>query len=190
MFEKGYRVRASFGFANGIAESAPVRLAGIDVGDIEKIEISYDEEAGRTRVLLHARITRDVRIEKDAIARINTLGLLGEKYLEIMPGTGEAGFLEDGGCLIGEDPIAVETLTKDMKELADSAGVIVERIREGRGTVGKLLVDEKIYNDLESFIADIKANPWKLLHKTKEKKPGSSGSGKRDGDNRGYLIKR
>jgi len=190
VFEKGYRIRVSFGFANGIAESAPVRLAGVDVGDIEKIEIFYDEEAARTKISLHVRITRDVRIEKDAIARINTLGLLGEKYLEIVPGTGKAGFLEDGGSLIGEDPISVEALTNEMKELADSASVIVERLKEGKGTVGKLLVEEKIYNDLESFVADIKANPWKLLHKTRERKPDSSGSDKGGDDNRGYLFKK
>ena len=171
-FEKGYRIKATFGFANGIAESAPVRLAGVHIGDIDKIDIFYDEEAQKTKVVLNAKITKKVKIEKDAMARINTLGLLGEKYLEITPGTRTVGFLEEGGVLIGEDPVYVEALTKDMKYLVDSASVIMQRLRDGEGTVGKLLVEEKIYHDLEAFVADIRAHPWKLLHKTKEKKPG------------------
>jgi hypothetical protein len=44
------------------------------------------------------------------------------------------------------------------------------RVKDGQGTVGKFLYDDKMYNDLESFAADIKKNPWKLLFKTKEKK--------------------
>jgi len=171
MLERGYRMKVTFGFANGIAESAPVRLAGVDVGDVEDITIFYDEEAEKTKVMLGVRITRDVRIEKDAIARINTLGLLGEKYLEIAPGTKEAGFLEEGNVLVGEDPICMEAVTKEMKGLVNSATVIMDRLKEGEGTVGKLLVEEKIYNDLEAFVADIKAHPWKLLHKSREKKP-------------------
>ena len=172
LFEKSYSIKATFGFANGIAESAPVRLAGVHIGDIDKIDIFYDEEAQETKVVLNAKVTKKVKIEKDALARINTLGLLGEKYLEITPGTRTVGFLEDGGVLVGEDPVYVEALTKDMKYLVDSAGVIMQRLRDGEGTVGKLLVEEKIYHDLEAFVADIRAHPWKLLHKTKEKKPG------------------
>jgi len=171
LFEKGYRIKATFGFANGIAESAPVRLAGVHIGDIDKIDIFYDEEEQKTKVVLNAKITKKVKIEKDAQARINTLGLLGEKYLEITPGTRTVGFLDDGGVLIGEDPVYVEALTKDMKYLVDSASVIMQRLRDGEGTVGKLLVEEKVYQDLEAFVADIRAHPWKLLHKTREKKP-------------------
>jgi len=170
IFEKGYTIRVSFGFANGIAESAPVRLAGVDVGEIDDIEIYYDETAGKTKVVLYAHISEDVKIEKDAIARINTLGLLGEKYLEVSPGSRRAGFLDGGSLLVGDDPICLEALTKDMRGLVDSATVIMDRLKDGEGTVGKLLVEEKIYNDLESFVADIKAHPWKLLHKGREKR--------------------
>lgn len=169
LFEKRYKVKAIFGFANGIAESAPVRLAGVDVGEVEEIEVFYDPEAKKTKVMIHARVVQNAKIEEDAQAHINTLGLLGEKYLEITPGTAGSDFLKDGDTIIGEDPISVEALTKDMRKLVDSANVIVDRLKEGKGTVGKLLVEEKIYNDLEAFVEDIKAHPWKLLHKERKR---------------------
>lgn len=170
IFERGYTVKTVFGFVNGIAESAPVRLAGVDIGEVEKIEVFYDEEEGKTKVALYAWIRQNTKIEKDAMAHINTLGLLGEKYLEITPGTAGAGFLKDGDGIKGDDPVSVEALTNDMRKLVDSTTVIVDRLKDGKGTVGKLLVEEKVYNDLESFVSDIKAHPWKLLHKTREKR--------------------
>lgn len=179
LIESGYRIKTVFGFVNGIAESAPVRLAGVDVGQVEKINVFYDTEENKTKVMLVAWISRGVKIEKNATPSINTLGILGEKYLEISPGTEDAGFLSDGDMISGEDPISMEALTKKMNELVGSASVVVERLKKGEGTVGKLLVEEKIYNDLEGFVADIKAHPWKLLHKEKEKSaPAEQDKGK------------
>lgn len=170
IFQPGYRIKVFFNFAGGIADAAPVRLAGVDVGEVDEITIFYDREMMRTRVEVLTWIKKDVAIEKDSAVRVNTLGMLGEKYLEIIPGTREAGFVEEGGILIGEDPIMLDELAGDIKTLADSAGNVMGSIERGEGTVGKLLTDETIYNNLEEFTSDIKRNPWKLFRKTKEKK--------------------
>ncbi len=133
-------------------------------------------------------------VEKDSRAVINTLGLLGEKYLEIFPGT-VADFLEDGETLRGEDPIPVESMTAELKKLIDAAGEILGRVNrgegtlgkfvtddrlymnlndvarkvnEGEGTVGRFLTDETIYMNIEEFTQDIKEHPWKLMHKPRD----------------------
>ncbi len=59
-------------------------------------------------------------------------------------------------------------IVKELKEVAQSLEVILNRMKKGEGTVGKLLTDETIYNDLKALVADIKANPWKLLKKEKK----------------------
>lgn len=162
----GYRIKITFNFANGIAMNAPVRVAGIEVGEIDNIRIYYDTTEQRTKVKLSAWIKKDVVIEEDARAVINTLGLLGEKYLEIFPGKNNR-FLENGSVLVGVDPVSTENMTMEIKNILDSLGVIVERLRNGEGTVGRLLTDEGIYDNLEAFTEDIKENPWKLMHKPK-----------------------
>jgi phospholipid/cholesterol/gamma-HCH transport system substrate-binding protein len=171
-----YRVRVLFGFANGIAVGAPVRLAGVEAGEIEDIKVFYDEAAKRTKVALVAKLKQEARVEKNAVCKINTLGLLGEKYLEITPGTAETGFLTNQSEIMGYDPIPMEEITETMKDLSataksvtESADVILKRLERGEGTVGKLLKEEEIYNDLRDFVKDIKAHPWKLLVKGKEK---------------------
>jgi len=162
----GYRISTLFNFVNGITESAPVRLAGVDVGYIEHLELYYDQNEQRTKVRLDLYINNeDIKIEQSSVASINTLGLLGEKYLEITPAVNDTTFLAEGDALTGKDPVQMQDLTDTMKELADSASVVVTRLKEGRGTIGKLLVDESIYDNLDDLVADIKAHPWKLLHK-------------------------
>ena len=192
-FQKGYGINVVFDFVNGITEDAPVRLAGVDVGEVKAITIYYDDEAKRTRVKLGIRVKGDVNIETDAVARINTLGLLGERYLEITPGV-EGRFLKAGDVLVGKNPLKVGQQMEALNKIAlyiekvlsrldrgegtfgklltddtlyEDWKVIFGRLKDGEGTIGKLLADETIYNDLEDFVKDIKAHPWKLLSKPK-----------------------
>ncbi|MEE9500171.1 MAG: MlaD family protein, partial [Candidatus Omnitrophota bacterium] len=77
---RGYHVNVIFNFASGITEGAPVRLAGVNVGQIDKIDIFFDEKEKKTKVKLLAWVNDEkIRIEADSVALINTLGFLGEK---------------------------------------------------------------------------------------------------------------
>ncbi|MGB2630409.1 MAG: MlaD family protein [Candidatus Omnitrophota bacterium] len=194
-FEKGYNLKVVFDYVNGITKDAPVRFAGVDVGEVKNIDLFYDDEAKITRVALNLRIRKDVQIEKDAIARINTLGLLGERYLEIDPGT-ENRFFKPEEIMVGRNPMKVGQQMEELHKIANYIEKVLGRldrgegtfgklltddalyedwkaifgkIRNGEGTIGKLLTDDGLYNQLEDFIADIKAHPWKLFQKPKKK---------------------
>ncbi len=207
-----YIVRIVFNFANGIEIGAPVRLAGVNVGEVNDISVYYDNKLQMTKVMISARIKNEAKVEKNAVCRINTLGLLGEKYLEVTPGTADAGFLANSEVIAGKDPVQMEEVTKNMKDLSDTVksatevarsilekvnrgeGTIgklmtddkvyndlkdvLDRIDRGQGTVGKLLTEEKIYNDLEAFVDDIKRHPWKLLIKERERPEGKRAEGR------------
>jgi phospholipid/cholesterol/gamma-HCH transport system substrate-binding protein len=193
VFEKGYDFNVIFDYVNGITANAPVRLAGVHVGDVKDIAVYYDDEAAKTRVKINVWVKGDMRIERDAVARINTLGLLGEQYLEITPGTVNR-FLKSGDTIIGKSPVNVglqmeriSGLVEDITEGKGTLGklltddtlyndleVIFGRLSRGEGTIGKLLVEEKVYDNIEDFTSDIKAHPWKLLHKGKDSKKQSS----------------
>lgn len=82
----GYKIRVLFNFASGIGASAPVRLAGVGVGQIQGIRL-INEGGNKTKAELTVWIQDNAKIEEDSLVTINTLGLLGEKYLEILPGT-------------------------------------------------------------------------------------------------------
>ena len=195
-FQKGYEFNVVFDFVNGLTENAPVRLAGVRVGEVDSITIYYDKEVQRTRVKLGIKVNSSSRIEKDSVIRINTLGLLGEQYLEMDPGTGTE-FIATGETVMGTNPVNMGEQMQNMsdfmahassiaKKFATGEGTIgklimddtlyndltsiFERIDRGEGTIGKFFVDDTVYNNLADFTADIKAHPWKLLKKGKETK--------------------
>jgi len=166
---RGYEINVVFDYVNGITESAPVRLAGVNVGEVREIKLYYDEKAGKTRVALRTRIRDGVRIEEDAVVRINTLGLLGERYMEISPGVSRI-FMSEGDILDGHDPMDMGMQMEKMNEFLVSATAIVQHVEKGKGSLGKFAMDDGFYNEMEAFASDIRANPWKLLNKPRKKR--------------------
>jgi len=177
-FKPGYNIYAILGFANGVKKSAPVRLAGIEVGEVKEASVFKDKN-NKTMVKLKLWLTSDAKVEKDSQMIINTLGLIGEKYVEIVPGTPGTTFLANGDTIIGYDSVSVEQITKKGYDIAlkleatiDSLDSILDQVKSGNGTVGRLLFDDTLYNDVEAMIKDIKAHPWKLMggpRRTKQK---------------------
>ncbi len=82
------------GFAGGMERGAPVRYAGIRVGRIEDILI---DPADATRAKIVISVDPAVPVRRDATAKVSTLGLLGEYYVEIHPKSADAELLASGG---------------------------------------------------------------------------------------------
>ncbi|MFC1805031.1 hypothetical protein ACFLZ3_04330, partial [Candidatus Omnitrophota bacterium] len=101
---------------------------------------------------------------------VNTLGLLGEKYIEIMPGDNFDDCLSAGQSLVGVDPLPMHEMVRFAKGIGENLNASLLKIREGEGTVGRLLNDESIYNELEGLVTDLRKNPWKLLYKSRERR--------------------
>ena len=196
IFEKGRHIQVVFGFASGLREAAPVRLAGVEVGLVKKMQVFVDDNDGRkTKVRVNVWLKDDIGIPADSKITINQLGILGEKYLEIIPGT-SMDVIKDDSTVVGRDPVPIERITehvdtlmgkleitmdsiyngiltdKNKKSLEDALagfGAVGTDLKEGRGTLGKLLTDESIYSNLDDLTSDLKGNPWKLLYRPKPK---------------------
>jgi len=185
----GYGIMVKFDFASGIGSAAPVRLAGVRVGRVDDVKVVYSDQDKKSHAEVHAWIQSDAKIEEDTRITINTLGLLGEKYLEIYPGTPGKPLIKDGAVIIGQNPVVMEKLTENLVDLSNSVTTIVKRLERGEGTVGKLLTNEEVYTDLKSimgnfkdfsvelkstgvnfkdFSEDLKRHPWKLLARPRE----------------------
>jgi phospholipid/cholesterol/gamma-HCH transport system substrate-binding protein len=166
----GYRVTFVFNFINGAKVGAPVRFAGVDVGEVQKIKLILDPTELKTKVKLLCWVRREVVIPADSAVWVNTLGLLGERYVEIMPGTNYVNCLTPGQELVGVDPLPIHEMARLVRGIVGNLDQGMDKINSGQGTIGKLIYDDKIYNDLEAMVADLRKNPWKLFWKTKEKK--------------------
>jgi phospholipid/cholesterol/gamma-HCH transport system substrate-binding protein len=202
--QQKYTIKLRFDFANGIEIAAPVRLAGVQLGEVKDIQIAYDDKANKTVVDLYVWLDKKAKVEKDAEAFINTLGLIGEKYVEIIPGTPGCEAIRPGEMLAGRESVPMEKLTQkgyeianglgdtikhfnklvgdpetqaafkatmlDLRKFMASANEVMDKVKAGEGTVGKLFMDEGLYEELDAFVKDLKAHPWKLLSKPRGEK--------------------
>ena len=166
----GYQVSFLFDFINGVKVGAPVRFAGMDVGEVKRIDFNFLPQEQKTQVRLHSWVRSGVKIPMDSEIWINTLGLLGEKYIEIIPGGDYGQCLEAGQVMTGVDPIPMHEVFRTAKGIVDNLNQTVTKINSGEGTAGKLLGDDTLYNNLEELSEDLKRHPWKLLWKPKEAK--------------------
>lgn len=169
-WSSGYRINLNFNFINGVKIGAPVRFAGLDVGEVKKIGLQFIPQENRSIVRLEAWVRGIVRVPADSTVWVNTLGLLGEKYVEIIPGKDYANFLKDNQSLIGVDPLPIHEIFNRAESILRNLDDGITKIRDKEGSLGKLLYDDAVYNELEALVTDVRKNPWKLLIKTKEKK--------------------
>jgi phospholipid/cholesterol/gamma-HCH transport system substrate-binding protein len=99
-----YPVNAVFSTVKGLKKDTVVEIAGVEVGKVDDIKLVNYE------AVVTLRIRNDIKLQEDAIASIRTKGLMGEKYVEIMPGGSEK-VIEPGGSLHEtEPPIDLEKL--------------------------------------------------------------------------------
>ena len=165
----GYEVNFIFNFANGVKIGAPVRFAGVDVGEIKEINFVTTADDPKPKVRIVGSVKKNITVPVDSTVWVNTLGLLGEKYIEIMPGKDYSNILAPKQTLVGVDPIPMQEVSVLARDIAKHLDESLARIINKEGTVGKLLYDDAIYKELEALITDVRKHPWKLFIKTKEK---------------------
>ena len=126
-FSKGYNIFASFNFTNGLEKNAPVRLAGVNVGTVNDVQMIYDQK-GTLHVMVKLWIREDVRLREDSRFYINTLGLLGEKYVEISPGSISQPVIPANSTVVGIDPMSTEELFVKGNEIANNLDKIMTQL--------------------------------------------------------------
>jgi len=158
-----YNLRAQFGYIAGVETGSPVRLAGVEVGEVKNITYFFDENRKRTQVEMILRLDKTARVEKDARIFINTLGLLGEKYIEIEPGSADSMVLPHNSIVIGIDPIPLEKLTERTQNIVAS----LEKSVRGLAII---MDDEEVIADFKAALNNISEVSGSLNEILKESK--------------------
>jgi phospholipid/cholesterol/gamma-HCH transport system substrate-binding protein len=179
VFQKQYKLYVVFDRVAGVESDAPVRLSGVEVGKVENIELSY--KGDETKVKIGILLYKNAKPRQDSKAYVTTLGLMGEKYIELSSGSKGSPFLKPGSTIIGEDPVQMEELVEIGKKVASEVEDTLGQIRSLAQHLDELVVDnrgnidsiignlDRTTENFEEFSDDIKRNPWKLLIKAKEK---------------------
>ncbi len=183
--EKTYELKAIFNWVSGLEKHAPVRLRGVEVGEVKDVEILYRDD--ETKVLLPLLLREKYKVREGTKAYISMLGMMGEKYVELTDGPPGAPFLKPGSVITGEDPAMMEELIDIGKKVATEVESTMADMRSLINHLDELVVENREDIDFaidklkttaanfEEFSDDIKRHPWKLLIKTREKKKPKKG---------------
>jgi len=164
IFQKTYEVRVLFRYASGIDVGAPVRLAGVQIGEVKRVRIIYDPQDERPIVEVDLDVQQGVRIRQNAVVLINTLGILGEKYVEILPGTKDKPLVHAGDVIIGRDSVPLAQLADLGYQIARKLDRTIDGLRE-------IFVTEKSKKNLKITLDNMKElseNLNKLVKDTDE----------------------
>ncbi len=139
------RYSTSFVNVTGLEQGSPVKLNGVTVGFIENIELPAGAQQPRIeiRFTLDSRYTE--RVRADSRVSIRSMGLLGDKHLEITSGSPEAERILEGGIVPGRDPAELSQfvstggdLLQNLISISVSLKTILGRIEAGEGLLGEL----------------------------------------------------
>lgn len=162
LFSKRYELTAFLKEAGGLRVGGSVMVAGQLAGAIKEIVfLPVDNDTLRNLRLvmgLDERLQEQVR--GDSKARVRTLGLLGDKVIDISPGTPRSQPLHDGDTLqVAQSLDLEEVMTKAASAVDDVVGLtkdlrtLTKNLVAGKGTIGQLLSNPSMYNQLEGTLA-------------------------------------
>jgi phospholipid/cholesterol/gamma-HCH transport system substrate-binding protein len=168
-----YTLKAYFRSVDELKEGNPVKLNGVDIGKISEIRIADN------RIEVVMSVKRGVIIKKDSVASIKLTGLLGTSYVNISFGSPESPVAAPGSVIASREPADInEILAKvesavgrldsafaafdvlgenkeQITKIINNVNSVLGDLSEGKGTLGKLLKDESLYDEAKGAMANI-----------------------------------
>ncbi len=149
----------------GLTVDSPVQLNGVQVGRVERIRFAKKVEDHRIFVTVNLEADVGNRINSSTVADINSLGMLGDKYIALSTRDYTLPPLPEGGTIKTKPALNVEamlehgrTILEDMTSLVHTINQLVESVKSGEGLVGMLINDPQLGQDILDSMSVISAN--------------------------------
>jgi phospholipid/cholesterol/gamma-HCH transport system substrate-binding protein len=164
LFSKRIMLQSYFDNASGLREGAPVRLSGVDVGNVIHIRVVSDKDKQQTpvEVIMKVSTKYGFDLRRDSVISLETAGVLGETYLDIDSSQAIGPVVKDGDTLatqvhpdFNQVVRASQSTLQNMDALLKRADRILAFAESGKGSLGKLIYDPTLYNRISATVADL-----------------------------------
>jgi phospholipid/cholesterol/gamma-HCH transport system substrate-binding protein len=170
LFTSTYRVKAQFDNVVGLANGADVRVGGVHSGTVHSIQLPHNA-GGKVTVSMDLDNSTHEIIKQNSVASIETEGLLGNQYVAISFGSDGQAEVKSGDTIQSLPPLIMSDMLKKASGILDSSQKAVQnatqatahlnsvsaKIDDGQGTVGALVNDKQVYNNLQQTTATLQA---------------------------------
>jgi phospholipid/cholesterol/gamma-HCH transport system substrate-binding protein len=161
LFTPRLTVKSYFDNAEGLRVGAPVRLSGVDIGNVTKISIVHDKPLTPVEVTVKVSTKYGFGLRRDSVTSLETAGVLGETFLDIDSSQAVGPQLQDGDTLptqvhpdFNQVVRASQSTLQNMDALLKRADRILAFAESGKGSLGKLIYDPLLYNRFSDTVAE------------------------------------
>jgi phospholipid/cholesterol/gamma-HCH transport system substrate-binding protein len=162
LFVSKYALRTYLASAEGLKKGSLVWLSGIEVGNVSAVNITSASDPRRAvEVLMSIDRRFAPMISESSVATLGSIGLLGDKYIDISRGKPGAKPTPPGGEVTGSAEADIRRIMQASNDLVANLGVLVNKINditnkvdEGQGTIGKFINDPSMFNRINATVAE------------------------------------
>ncbi len=151
IFEKWVTLYLVCDTNTGLERSTPVTIQGIKVGYVELVSLNH---SGYVDIMLKVKKNYAHLVKKDSRARLMQKGFIGDWQIELTRGGNQTASVATGDILDPEYPVSIEQIISQVLGTVKSVDAILVDIQSGKGTVGKLIGQDSLYNDLRRALAN------------------------------------
>lgn len=160
LFNPIFNISTTFKNVSGLQVGSNIRFAGINVGTVDNIKIIND-----STVLVNMIVEKNVQqfIKIDCEVGIGSSGIIGDRILVISQGGADALAAKDGQRLTSKEPVESDAIMHKLQVTADNAAIVSDQLAEimikvnsGNGTLGRLIQDSTIAENINQTIKNLK----------------------------------
>jgi phospholipid/cholesterol/gamma-HCH transport system substrate-binding protein len=172
-FRNEFKLRTYFDSIGELRQGNPVKLEGFDVGKVSNISVQD------RKIEVEFAVNKDIGIRKDSVASINLTSLLGTSYINLTFGTPDSPLAVEGDVLPSQNPADINQILakvdsavgsidgalsgldvfgankEQLSNIVNNIDIVLEDVKEGKGTIGKLFKDDSLYNQAQSTFANV-----------------------------------
>ncbi len=161
VFTKKIAIRSYFDNAGGLREGAPVRLQGVDIGNVSKIRVVSDPARRLTPVEVTLKVNTEYHrnLHKDSVTLLATAGVLGETYIDIDSSQASGPEVQPGDVLPTRETPDIQDVVRASQGTLQNLDALEKRVdrilafvESGQGSIGKVIYDPSLYNRLNATV--------------------------------------
>lgn len=162
VFSSKLTLRAFFENAGGLRVGAPVRLQGVDIGNVTEILINPHDPSHPVEVVMKVGTRYHSLLRTDSSAMLGTAGVLGETFVDIDSIDSHGERVHNNAVLPSKNRPDIQDVIRsseaslqNLNTLVNRLNDVVGQIQQGKGSVGKLIYDASLYNKLNSTLTQV-----------------------------------
>ena len=163
LFTPKITLKSYFDNAGGLRDGAPVRLQGVDVGNVTGVRVVTDKPLTPVEITMRVTTKYQSSLRKDSVTSLSTAGVLGETYIDIDSSHAKGPEAHNGDTLATRETPDIQDVVRASQGTLQNLDALLKRtdrilafVESGQGSIGKLVYDPTLYNQFAQTVNEFK----------------------------------